>query len=161
MTVVPGAGGEPAWFAVSAQDISERRRVEHELRDLTATLAERAVRDPLTGLANRTLLHERLRGILARDARAGTTTALLFLDLDGFKAINDKHGHAVGDLVLKVVADRLTAVVRPSDTVARLGGDEFVVLVEGAEEATVDDARRPGQARRRAADRHARSSRSG
>ena len=109
VTVVPGAGGEPAWFAVSAQDISERRRVEHELRDLTATLAERAVRDPLTGLANRTLLHERLRGILARDARAGTTTALLFLDLDGFKAVNDMHGHAVGDLVLRVVADRLTA----------------------------------------------------
>ncbi|MCU1588180.1 MAG: diguanylate cyclase/phosphodiesterase & domain with sensor(s) [Frankiales bacterium] len=139
VTVVPGAGGEPAWFAVSAQDITERRRVEHELRDLTATLAERAVRDPLTGLANRTLLHERLRGILARDARAGTTTALLFLDLDGFKAINDRHGHAVGDLVLKVVADRLTAIVRPSDTVARLGGDEFVVLVEGALLEGLDD----------------------
>ena len=134
VTVVPGTGGEPAWFAVSAQDISERRRIEHELRDLTATLAERAVRDPLTGLANRTLLHERLRAVLARDARSGHTTAVLFLDLDGFKGINDKHGHAVGDLVLKSVADRLTAVVRPSDTVARLGGDEFVVLVEGATE---------------------------
>ncbi|MCW2542814.1 MAG: hypothetical protein JWM40_366 [Frankiales bacterium] len=132
VTVVPGTGGAPAWFAVSAQDITERRRVEHELRDLTATLAERAVRDPLTGLANRTLLHERLRGILARDARAGTTTALLFLDLDGFMAVNDQHGHAIGDLVLTTVAERLTAVVRPSDTVARLGGDEFVVLVEGA-----------------------------
>ena len=135
VTVVPGSAGAPAWFAVSAQDISERRRVEHELRDLTASLAERAVRDPLTGLANRTLLHERLRGILARDARAGTTTALLFLDLDGFKAVNDRHGHAVGDLVLTTVAARLTAVVRPSDTVARLGGDEFVVLVEGASDA--------------------------
>lgn len=132
VTVVPGASGAPAWFAISAQDISERRRVEHELRDLTATLAERAVRDPLTGLANRTLLHERLRAVLARDARTGATTALLFLDLDGFKAVNDRHGHAVGDTVLKVVAERLTACVRPSDTVARLGGDEFVVLVEGA-----------------------------
>ena len=132
VTVVPDGDGEPAWFAVSAQDISERRRIEHELRDLTATLAERAVRDPLTGLANRTLLHERLRGVLARDARSGQSTALLFLDLDGFKAINDKHGHAVGDAILKAVADRLTAVVRPSDTVARMGGDEFVVLVEGA-----------------------------
>jgi diguanylate cyclase (GGDEF)-like protein/PAS domain S-box-containing protein len=139
VTVVPGAGGDPAWFAVSAQDISERRRVEHELRELTATLAERAVRDPLTGLANRTLLQERLRGILARDARAGTSTALLFLDLDGFKAVNDRHGHAVGDMVLKVVAERLTAAVRPSDTVARLGGDEFVVLVESAEDAKLDE----------------------
>ena len=137
VTVVPGTAGAPAWFAVSAQDISERRRTEHELRDLTATLAERAVRDPLTGLANRTLLHERLRAVLARDARSGTTTALLFLDLDGFKAVNDRHGHAVGDVVLKTVADRLTSVLRPSDTVARLGGDEFVVLVEGASEEGV------------------------
>jgi diguanylate cyclase (GGDEF)-like protein/PAS domain S-box-containing protein len=137
VTVVPGASGAPAWFAVSAQDISERRRVEHELRDLTATLAERAVRDPLTGLANRTLLQERLRAVLARDARTGATTALLFLDLDGFKAVNDRHGHAVGDTVLKVIAERLTAVVRPSDTVARLGGDEFVVLVEGASDEGV------------------------
>lgn len=134
VTVVPGTGGAPAWFAVSAQDISERRRIEHELRDLTATLAERAVRDPLTGLANRTLLQERLRAVLARDARSGQSTALLFLDLDGFKDVNDRHGHAVGDLVLRMVADRLSAVVRPSDTVARLGGDEFVVLVEGATE---------------------------
>lgn len=139
VTVVPGPDGTPAWFAVSAQDITERRRVEHELRDLTATLAERAVRDPLTGLANRTLLHERLRGILSRDARAGTSTALLFLDLDGFKSVNDVHGHAVGDLVLRAVADRLTSVVRPSDTVARMGGDEFVVLVEGANDEHLDD----------------------
>lgn len=138
VTVVPGAEGEPAWFAVSAQDISERRRVEHDLRDLTATLAERAVRDPLTGLANRTLLLERLRSVLARDARSGQTTALLFLDLDGFKNVNDKHGHAVGDLALKVIADRLQALVRPSDTVARLGGDEFLVLVEGATSANTD-----------------------
>jgi diguanylate cyclase (GGDEF)-like protein len=75
-----------------------------------------------------------LRAVLARDARSGQTTALLFLDLDGFKAVNGKHGHAIGDMVLKAVADRLTAVVRPSDTVARLGGDEFVVLVENATE---------------------------
>ena len=123
--------GTPAWFAVSAQDITERRRAEESLRELTAALTERAVRDPLTGLANRALLHERLRAVLARDARTGDTTGVLFLDLDGFKAINDDYGHAVGDSVLKVVANRLQAAVRPSDTVARLGGDEFVVLVEG------------------------------
>jgi len=123
-----------SWFAVSAQDITERRRAENDLRELTAALAERAVRDPLTGLANRTLLEERLRGTLSRDARNGGTTGVLFLDLDGFKAVNDRHGHAVGDLVLRTISARLTGAVRPSDTVARLGGDEFVVLAEGTTE---------------------------
>ena len=132
VTVVPGRDGQPAWFAVSAQDITERRKAEQDLRDLTATLSERAVRDPLTGLSNRVLLEERLRAVLSRDARTGDTTGLLFLDLDRFKAINDDHGHLVGDAVLRTVADRLKAAVRPSDTVARLGGDEFVILVEGA-----------------------------
>ena len=138
VSVVLDADGAPAWFAVSAQDITERRRVESELRELTATLTERAVRDPLTGLANRTLLLERLRAVLARDARTGESTAVLFLDLDGFKAVNDKHGHGVGDEVLVTVAKRLGAAVRPSDTVARIGGDEFVVLVEGATDEVVD-----------------------
>ena len=134
ITLVADATGRPGWFAVSAQDITERRRAEQGLRDLTASLTERAVRDPLTGLANRTLLEERLRGTLARDGRTGATTGLLFLDLDGFKAVNDRHGHAVGDAVLRAVAARLSAGVRPSDTVARLGGDEFVVLAEGTTE---------------------------
>jgi diguanylate cyclase (GGDEF)-like protein len=134
VTVVPDRDGRPAWFAVSAQDITERRKAEQDLRDLTATLSVRAVRDPLTGLSNRVLLEERLRAVLARDARTGDTTALLFLDLDGFKAVNDEHGHLIGDAVLRTIADRLKAGVRPSDTVARLGGDEFVILVEGAKE---------------------------
>jgi diguanylate cyclase (GGDEF)-like protein/PAS domain S-box-containing protein len=137
ISVVPGTGGEPGWFAVSAQDITERRRAEQDLRDLTAVLTERAIRDPLTGLANRGLLEERLRAVLARDARTGETTGVLFLDLDGFKAVNDLHGHLVGDSVLRTVATRLVAAVRPSDTVARLGGDEFVVVVEGASEDAV------------------------
>ena len=137
VTAVPDERGGPAWFAVSAQDITERRHAEEELRSLTAALTERAVRDPLTGLANRALLEERLRAVLSRDARSGLTTAVLFLDLDGFKAVNDHHGHAVGDQVLRAVAERLAAAVRPSDTVARLGGDEFVVLVEGATEEGV------------------------
>jgi diguanylate cyclase (GGDEF)-like protein/PAS domain S-box-containing protein len=134
VTVVPAEDGQPAWFAVSAQDITERRRAEQELRELAAALSEQAVRDPLTGLANRTLLQERLRAALSRDARSHGGTGLLFLDLDGFKAVNDRHGHAVGDTVLREVARRLTATVRPSDTVARLGGDEFVVLVEAGTE---------------------------
>ncbi len=138
VSLVRDADGQPAWFAVSAQDITERRRVETELRALTATLTERAVRDPLTGLSNRTLLLERLRAVLARDARTGQSTAVLFLDLDGFKAVNDKYGHVTGDEVLQVVAKRLAGAVRPSDTVARIGGDEFVVLVEGASDQVVD-----------------------
>ena len=132
VAAVAGADGRPAWFAVSAQDITERRRAEEELRAATEALTEAAVRDPLTGLANRTLFEERLRGALSRDARNGGSTGVLFLDLDGFKDVNDDHGHGVGDAVLRAVADRLTAGVRPADTVARLGGDEFVVLVEGA-----------------------------
>jgi diguanylate cyclase (GGDEF)-like protein/PAS domain S-box-containing protein len=132
IAAVAGPDGEPAWFAVSAQDITERRRAEEELRAATEALTEKAVRDPLTGLANRTLFEERLRGALSRDARTGGSTGVLFLDLDGFKDVNDHHGHAVGDAVLRAVAERLTAGVRPADTVARIGGDEFVVLVEGA-----------------------------
>jgi len=138
VSVVRGETGEPQWFAVSAQDITERRKVETELRELTAALTERAVRDPLTGLANRTLLLERLRSVLARDARTGQSTAVLFLDLDGFKAVNDEHGHGIGDEVLVAVAKRLSAAVRPSDTVARLGGDEFVVLLEGATDEVIE-----------------------
>jgi diguanylate cyclase (GGDEF)-like protein/PAS domain S-box-containing protein len=132
VAAVAGPDGVPAWFAVSAQDITERRRAEEELRAATAALTEQAVRDPLTGVANRKLFDERLRAALSRDARTGGSTGVLFLDLDGFKDVNDRHGHAVGDAVLRAVADRLTAGVRPADTVARLGGDEFVVLVEGA-----------------------------
>ena len=138
VAAVRDASGVSTWYAVSAQDITERRRAEQELRELTAVLTERAVRDPLTGLANRALLEERLRSALSRDARSGESTGALFLDLDGFKAVNDKHGHGVGDTVLRTVADRLVSAVRPSDTVARLGGDEFVVLVETATQAALE-----------------------
>ena len=98
-------------------------RVEAE-----SDLRERALRDPLTGLANRTLLLDRTKSALARLARSGETVAVLFLDLDNFKPINDSLGHDTGDAILRQVADRLQAAVRPADTVARFGGDEFVVL---------------------------------
>lgn len=135
VALVLGADGAPGWYAVSAQDITERRQAEQELRELTEVLTEQAARDPLTGLANRALLGERLRGALASAARSGGSTGVMFLDLDDFKSVNDRLGHAAGDVVLRVVADRLRAGVRPSDTVARVGGDEFVILVDNASDA--------------------------
>ena len=93
-------------------------------------LEHQAIHDPLTGAANRTLVADRLGHALARLERERTPMALLFLDLDRFKALNDRYGHDAGDTVLVEVTKRLRSAVRPSDTVARLGGDEFVVLCE-------------------------------
>ena len=104
-------------------DITDRKRMEQALESVALT-------DALTGLANRRLLHDRLTQALARATRAGTRIAVVYLDLDGFKQINDTLGHAGGDAMLKEFAARLRAGVRASDTVARLGGDEFVVLLE-------------------------------
>jgi diguanylate cyclase (GGDEF)-like protein/PAS domain S-box-containing protein len=89
-----------------------------------------ALHDPLTGLANRTLLRDRLDQALARSAREDLPTGVLFIDLDDFKAVNDRYGHAAGDTVLAELAARLRHAVRPADTVARLGGDEFIVVCE-------------------------------
>jgi diguanylate cyclase len=100
--------------------LDERRSLEHELE-------RRALHDPLTGLANRTLFHDRLGRALAR--RSGSV-AVMFLDLDDFKTVNDAYGHAAGDKVLRAVADALRGAVRAEDTVARLGGDEFAVLLD-------------------------------
>ena len=93
-----------------------------------ARRSARAVHDPLTGPANRVLLLDRLTVALARADRQARGLGVLYVDLDGFKAVNDRWRHAVGDEVLRTVAQRLTAAVRPQDTVARIGGDEFVVL---------------------------------
>jgi diguanylate cyclase len=97
---------------------------------------EKSLRDPLTGLPNRDLLHDRIHQALAQSHRGGLTHAVFFIDLDGFKAINDNLGHAVGDKVLKIVAAQLCIAVRDTDTVARLGGDEFFVLCHNITDET-------------------------
>jgi diguanylate cyclase (GGDEF)-like protein len=109
--------------AALREDIRRREAVEAELQRL-------ALHDPLTGLANRVLFYERVGHALSTHARAGETFAVLFIDLDGFKQVNDRLGHSAGDVVLRAVADRLRICLRDSDTVARFGGDEFAVVVE-------------------------------
>jgi diguanylate cyclase (GGDEF)-like protein len=111
-----------------------RSVLQQRLRKEQANLSHLALHDELTGLPNRTLLADRLRRAASSASRSGTEPMLLFLDLDNFKAINDRFGHAAGDALLVAVGERLIALVRASDTVARLGGDEFVILAEDLEE---------------------------
>lgn len=93
-----------------------------------------ALHDPLTSLPNRSLLEDRLFQTIARVRRSGKLAALLYADLDGFKPVNDRHGHQAGDLVLQIVSGRMLACVRETDTVARLGGDEFAIVLEDPEQ---------------------------
>ena len=99
-----------------------------DLQEAQAALTRQATHDELTGLPNRALLVDRIDQALSHARRSGRCTAVLFVDLDRFKQVNDTHGHAAGDTVLRVVAEKLAAIIRPTDTVARIGGDEFVVL---------------------------------
>jgi diguanylate cyclase (GGDEF)-like protein len=111
-----------------------------ERQQLYARLHRMAQYDELTGLPNRACFRDRLTTALARVRRNGGRIALLYVDLDRFKQVNDTYGHGGGDQLLRAVADRLTACVRDADTVARLGGDEFVVLLESIAEP--EDAQR-------------------
>jgi diguanylate cyclase (GGDEF)-like protein/PAS domain S-box-containing protein len=113
--------GELAFYSTVARDISERKQYEEELR-------HQATHDMLTGLPNRTLLDDRLKAEINRAIRQEQHFALIFLDLDNFKRINDSLGHPAGDKLLREVSARLQACLRPNDTVARYGGDEFVVV---------------------------------
>lgn len=133
--------GEPAWgllalslldggdaapiFAVHLDDITERKQAEERLRWL-------AFHDVVTGLPNRALFEERLSAAVERVAADRGELAVLFIDLDNFKAVNDAFGHRGGDGLLRTVAERLRASVRPTDLVARYGGDEFAILIEDA-----------------------------
>lgn len=123
--------GSVVALSLIARDMSERRALEEELQ-------HRALHDDLTGLGNRTLFSERVAHALLRGAREQRQVAVIFLDLDGFKAVNDSQGHGAGDELLVEVAARLRRSTRPEDSVARLGGDEFGILVEGTH--VLDDA---------------------
>ncbi|MGR6967769.1 putative bifunctional diguanylate cyclase/phosphodiesterase [Geodermatophilus sp. URMC 61] len=124
----PDVGG----VVVHITDITDRKRAEE-------ALTHQAFHDTLTGLANRALFSDRVDQALRRRARGDASAAVVFIDLDGFKAVNDTLGHQAGDALLREVAERLRSAVRAGDTVARLGGDEFAILVgcsgDGADEA--------------------------
>ena len=111
-----------------------------DLQDVLGPAREAALHDALTGLPNRALMLERLEHASRRGRRSRKTSAVFFLDLDRFKAVNDTYGHHVGDELLVAVAERLTAVLRPGDTLARLSGDEFVILCEDLDDPAQADA---------------------
>jgi diguanylate cyclase (GGDEF)-like protein/PAS domain S-box-containing protein len=115
-------------IVLNSRDVSERRALEDQLK-------HQAFHDPLTGLPNRVLFMDRLDHALTRRGRRGTSVAVLFLDLDNFKVVNDSLGHRTGDQLLVHVADRLQLCLRPEDTIARIGGDEMAVLLEDIENA--------------------------
>jgi diguanylate cyclase (GGDEF)-like protein len=126
--------------ALADEELSFVQAVANTLNTALARLRDEermrheALHDPLTGLANRTLLRDRLEHALARSEREHDATAVLFVDLDNFKQVNDAHGHGAGDAALVELGRRLQTAVRPGDTIARIGGDEFVALCEHVDE---------------------------
>ena len=119
-----------------AERTDELEKTIESLRERQRQLEVQAHYDALTGLANRKLLQDRFQTAVERAKRSGDSFALLMIDLDGFKAVNDKHGHLAGDRVLATIAQRLVANSRNCDTAARVGGDEFVLIVESIHDAS-------------------------
>ncbi len=133
ITAVKGQDADITHYVRTLTDITMRKAAEDEIKNL-------AFYDPLTRLPNRRLLIDRLQQALVTSARSGHKGALMYLDLDNFKTLNDTQGHYKGDLLLQQVAVRLTLCVREGDTVARVGGDEFVLLLEDLNELTHEAA---------------------
>jgi len=133
ITAVKDTAGNTSHYVSTLTDITMSRAASDEIKHL-------AFYDPLTQLPNRRLLLDRLNQALATSARSRRRGALLFLDLDYFKTLNDTLGHDIGDLLLQQVAERLTACIREGDTVARFGGDEFVMLLEDLSEVSIEAA---------------------
>ncbi|MDO8263996.1 MAG: diguanylate cyclase [Gallionella sp.] len=129
---------EMAEVLARVHNMMEVRLLHEEARNHGKMLESLALKDPLTGLANRRLLAERMSMVLVHARRNKNSMAVVYLDLDGFKQINDTLGHGAGDVLLKMVAGRMVAAVREEDTVARLGGDEFIIVlwhVSGTDDA--------------------------
>jgi diguanylate cyclase (GGDEF)-like protein/PAS domain S-box-containing protein len=135
LSPVPAVDGTIEAVLVAARNISERKQIE-------ATLQYQALHDVSTGLANRALLDDRLDQSLRTAHRTDTSLALLFLDLDDFKSVNDTVGHHGGDLLLQELAHRWSHMLRGSDTLARVGGDEFVILLPGTDGSGADETAR-------------------